>query len=46
VSRGPVNDLIAIDLPARLLSTHDYEVALNGASPAPAASYVLTVVRR
>ena len=46
VSRGPSNDLIAIDLPARLLSTHDYEMALYQASPAPAASYVLTVVRR
>ena len=46
VSRGPANNLIAIDLPARLLSTHDYEVALNDASPAPAASYLLSVVRR
>jgi len=46
VSRGPANDVIALDLPARLLSTHDYEMALNDASPAPAASYLLSVVRR
>jgi hypothetical protein len=45
-SRGPANDVISIDLPAHLLSTHDYEIALNDRSPAPAASYVLTVVRR
>ena len=45
-SRTPANDLVAIDLPARLLSTHDYEMALNDSFPAPVASYVLTVVRR
>jgi hypothetical protein len=39
VSRGPANDPIVVDLPAGLLSTHDYEVALD-------ASYVLTVTRR
>lgn len=46
VSRGPATDPIDIDLPARLLSTHDYEMALTQASPVPAASYVLSVVRR
>jgi hypothetical protein len=44
--RGPANDVIAIDLPARLLSTHDCEMALNDLSRAPAASYQLSVVRR
>ena len=46
VSRRPANDVITVDVPARLLSTHDYEIALNDASPSPAASYLLSVVRR
>lgn len=46
VSREAANDLIALDLPARLLSTHDYEITLTDTSTSPAASYVLSVVRR
>jgi hypothetical protein len=45
-SRGAADSLVSVDIPARLLTTHDYEMALNDSSPAPAASYALSVVRR
>jgi hypothetical protein len=46
VSRGPAAEVIDVDVPARLFSTHDYEMALGESSLAPAASYPLSVVRR
>ena len=46
VSRTPPTGVIPVDLPARLLLTHDYEIALDVPPHAPAASYALTVVRR
>jgi hypothetical protein len=45
-SRAPAGDLMAIDLPAPLLSTHDYEITLSVPSGALIASYPVTVVRR
>jgi hypothetical protein len=46
VSRGAADDLVTADVPARLLSTQDYELDLRDTAGAPAASYSLSVIRR
>lgn len=45
IARRPNVDVIEVDVPAPLLATHDYELAVDDLSGSPAVSYVVTVVR-